>query len=122
MIKSKRDLYTTKNYKKLIQLNGFIKIPYPLAVLYDLTPAECMIYSFIDNATNNLKNKAFTDSETTLQVLCNTSKDTVQRSLKNLRNKGLIEKVKVQNENGAVVTVYRSLKDTQLKIDCIDNI
>ena len=116
MIKGKSELYSTKNFKKLIKLNGFVKIPFTLAVYYDLTPAECIIYSYIDNATKNLKNKAFTDNETTLQALCNVSKNTVQRSLKNLTNNGLIEKTKEKNENGATITVYRSLKAIQLEI------
>ena len=120
MIKGKNELYSTKNFKKLIKLNGFIKIPYTLAVWYDLSPAECFIYAYIDNATNNLKNKAYTDNETTLQALCNISKNTVQRSLKNLCDKGLIEKTKEKAENGATITVYRSLKAVQLEIK-IDN-
>ena len=120
MIKGKSELYSTKNFKKLIKLNGFIKIPYPLAVWYDLTPAECMIYSYIDNATNNLKNKAFTDNETTLQALCNVAKGTVRKSLKNLCEKGLIEKTKEKAENGAIVAVYRSLKAAQLQIKIND--
>lgn len=120
MIKGKSELYSTKNFKKLIKLNGFIKIPYPLAVWHDLTPAECMIYSYIDNATNNLKNKAFTDNETTLQALCNVAKGTVRKSLKNLCDKGLIEKAKEKAENGAIVTVYRSLKAVQLEIKIND--
>ena len=116
MIKAKSELYSTKNFKKLIKLNGFIKIPYALAVWYNLTPAECFIYAYIDNATKNLKNKAFTDNETTLQTLCNTSKSTVRRSLANLCNKGLIEKTKERAENGAIITVYRSLRAVQIKI------
>lgn len=116
MIKGKSELYTTKNFKKLINLGGFVKIPYTLAVYHDLTPAECMIYSYIDNATNNLKNKAFTDNETTLQALCNVSKGTVRKSLKSLCNKGLVEKTREKAENGATITVYRSLKAVQLKI------
>lgn len=120
MIKGKSELYSSKNYKKLIKLGGFIKIPYTLAVWYDLTPAECFIYAYIDNATNNLKNKAFTDNETTLQALCNVSKNTVQRSLKNLCDKCLIEKSKEKNENGVLITVYRSLKAVQLEIKIKD--
>lgn len=116
MIKEKSELFSTKNYKKLIELNGFIKIPYALAVWHDLTPVECFIYAYIDNATNNLKYKAFTDNETTLQALCNVSKATVHRSLENLINKGLIEKTKEKNEKGVLITVYRSLKAVQLKI------
>ena len=116
MIKEKSELYSTKNYKKLVKLNGFIKIPYTLAVWYDLSPAECFIYAYIDNATNNLKNKAFTDNETTLQALCNVSKSTIRRSLDNLVEKGLIEKTKEKAENGAKIIVYRSLKAVQLTI------
>ncbi len=117
MIKNKGDLYFSKNYKKLIKIDGFIKIPFTLAVWHDLTPAECMIYAYIDNATRNLKNKAFTDNETTLQALCNVSKFCVQSSLKNLTEKGLIEKTKEPNDKGKIITVYRSLKAVQLKID-----
>lgn len=117
MIKNKSDLYETRNYKKLIKLNGFIKIPLTLAVWHDLTPAECMIYAYIDNATNNLKNKAFTDNETTLQAICNICKSQVRKSLENLINKGLIEKIKEADENGKIKTVYRSLKAVQLKIN-----
>lgn len=120
MIKGKSELYSSKNYKKLIKLGGFIKIPYTLAVWHDLTPAECFIYAYIDNATNNLKNKAFTDNETTLQALCNVSKTTVRRSLESLINKGLIEKSKEKNENGVLITVYRSLKAVQLEIKIND--
>lgn len=116
MIKNKEDLYETRNYKRLIKLGGFIKIPLTLAVWHDLTPAECMIYAYIDNATNNLKNKAFTDNETTLQTFCNVSKGVVQRSLENLTEKGLIEKTKEWNERGKLKTVYRSLKAVQLEI------
>lgn len=116
MIKNKEDLYETRNYKRLIKLGGFIKIPLTLAVWHDLTPAECMIYAYIDNATNNLKNKAFTDNETTLQALCNISRHNVRSALENLAEKGLIEKSKEKNENGTLITVYRSLKAVQLEI------
>ena len=119
MIKNKDELYTSRNFKKLIGLKGFIKIPFTLAVGHDLTPAECMIYAYIDNATNNLKYKAFTDNETTLQALCNVSKKYVQNSLKNLIEKGLIEKTREPNEKGKIITVYRSLKAVQFKIDII---
>ena len=117
MIKNKGDLYFSKNYKKLIKIDGFIKIPFTLAVWHDLTPAECMIYAYIDNATKNLKNKAFTDNETTLQAICNISKSNVQRALERLINKGLIEKTREPNDKGKIITVYRSLKAVQLKID-----
>lgn len=116
MIKNKSELYSSKNFQKLIKLNGFIKIPLTLAVWYDLSPAECMIYAYIDNATNHLKNKSFTDNETTLQTLCNVSKNYVRKSLKNLCDKQLIEKIKETDEYGKTKTVYRSLKAVQLKI------
>ena len=117
MIKNKGDLYFSKNYKKLIKIDGFIKIPFTLAVWHDLTPAECMIYAYIDNATKNLKNKAFTDNETTLQALCNISKNYVKKSLDTLIKKRLIEKTREPNDKGKIITVYRSLKAVQLKID-----
>ena len=116
MIKNKDELYSSKNFQKLLKLNGFIKIPFSLAVWYDLTPSECMVYAYIDNATKNLKNKAFTDTETTLQTLCNVSKGTIRKNLDNLQEKGLIEKTKGINEYGEETNVYRSLKSTQLKI------
>lgn len=116
MIKNKDELYSSKNFQKLLKLNGFIKIPFPLAVWYDLTPSECMIYAYIDNATKNLKKKAYTDNETTLQALCNVSKNYIRKGLQNLIQKGLIEKTREKNENGKEITVYRSLKATQLKI------
>ena len=120
MIKNKDELYSSKNFMKLIKLKGFIKIPFTLAVWYNLTPSECMIYAYIDNATKNLKNKAFTDNETTLQALCNVSKNYIRKGLQNLINKGLIEKTKEKNENSKEITVYRSLKATQLEIKIHD--
>ena len=122
MIKNKSELYPTKNFKKLIKLKGFIKIPFALAVWYDLSPVECMIFAYIDNATNNLKNKAFTDTETTLQALCNSSKSTVRRGLQNLCYKRLIEKTKEKDEKGIIKTVYRSLESVQLNIKILENI
>ena len=116
MIKNKNDLYQSKNYQKLIRLKGFIKIPLTLAVWHDLTPAECMIYAYIDNATNYLKDKAFTDNETTLQALCNISKKCVRNSLANLCDKGLTEKIKIINKDGKEKTAYRSLQAVQLEI------
>ncbi len=117
MGKNKSELYESKNYQKLIKLNGFIKIPLHLSVWHDISPTECMIYAYIDNATKHLKNKAFTDTETTLQCLCNSSRHAIRASLKNLINKGLIEKSKEENENGKEITVYRSLLAIQLKIN-----
>ncbi len=116
MIKNKGELYTSKNFSKLVKLDGFLKIPYHTAVNDDLSPAECMIYAFIDNATRNLSNKAFTDNETTLQALCNVSKSTVQKSLKNLQYKGLIEKSKEKTADGRTITIYRSLRNIQQRI------
>ncbi len=116
MIKNKDELYLSRNYKRLLGLNGFLKVPFTLAVCYDLTPAECMIYAYIKNATNNLKNKSFTDTETTLQAVCNISKSSVQRSLSNLINKGLVTRTKEKNEKGKLITVYRALRAVQLKI------
>lgn len=120
MIKNKSELERTKNYKKLIEANGFVKIPLTLAVWWDISPAECIIYAYIDNATNNLKNKAFTTTETTLQTICNVSKGVVQRSLDNLIEKGLIEKTRERNDKGRLQTVYRSLKAVQLEIKIND--
>lgn len=120
MIKNKDELYTSKNFSKLLKLNGFIKIPFHLATYYSLSPAECMIYAFIDNATKNLSNKAFTDNETTLQALCNVSKGTIQKSLKNLQYKGLIEKAKEKTADGRTITVYRSLRNIQERIRFTD--
>ena len=120
MIKNKSELYTSKNFSKLIKLSGFIKIPFHLAVWHDISPTECFIYAYIDNATRHLKNKAFTDTETTLQCLCNVSRHTIRLSLENLIKKGLIEKTKEKDENGKEITVYRSLQAVQLKINIVD--
>ncbi len=120
MIKNKDELDKSKNFKKLLKLNGFIKIPFHLATYYSLSPSECMIYAFIDNATRNLKDKAFTDNETTLQALCNISKNTVQKSLKNLTYKGLIERSKETMPDGKNKIIYRSLRYVQERIKFSD--
>ena len=120
MIKNKEELMQTKNFAKLVKLNGFLKVPFHFATYFDLNPTETMIFCFIHNATHHLPEKAFTDTETTLQCLCNVSKSHVQKSLQNLLNKGLIERFKRKYDNGRIITAYRSLKAIQLKIKHVE--
>lgn len=117
MIKNKNELYQSKNYRRLIELNGFLKVPFCLAMHYDINPTEALILAYIDNATKHLEEKAFTGSETTLQALCNSSKSTVRRSLKSLKEKGLIERLVRRFPGGKERIIYRSLKAIQLKIN-----
>lgn len=115
MIKNKDELYKSKEFSRLLALNGFIKVPFHTCVYYGLTPTEGILLGYIRNETKVNPQNAMTDSDTTLQVICNSSRMSIYRALKNLCNKGLIEPCKV-TRNGQEFVGYRCLREIQQRI------
>lgn len=95
----KKDLKNSKQYKKALNAEQrYIPVNITLAVRFDLSPVELLVYSIINHATHSLDLKAYSGSVKGICAKINVSLPTVRTALDNLVEKGFIYKGTMRRE------------------------
>lgn len=95
----KKDLKDSKQYKKALNAEKrYIPVNITLAVRFDLSPVELLVYSIIKHATDSLDLEVYSGSVKGICAKINVSLPTVRAALDNLVEKGFIYKGLMRRE------------------------
>ncbi len=95
----KKDLKNSKQYKKALNAEQrYIPVNITLAVRFDLSPVELLVFSVIKHATDSMDLEVYSGSVKGICAKMNVSLPTVRTALNNLVEKGLIYKGTMRRE------------------------
>ena len=98
-MKKKEELKDSKQYKKALNAERrYIPVNITLAVRFNLSPVELLVYSIIKHATDTLDLHVYSGSVKGICAKINVSLPTVRTALDNLVKKGFIYKGTMRRE------------------------